>query len=727
MKRFLITILLSIVSISATVSLYLFFPTYFQTFDNKVRDIYFLTRGEIDANEDVVIVDIDEKSLKELGQWPWERIKVAQVLNNLTEAGVGIIGLDIVFSERDNSSPKYVAEFIGLEDSPLDEIDYDEILAKTVANTPTLLGYVFQVDESTKSSSEDIFLNIPAIFIEKNLTDDYLITPNKAILNLEILQDSAYSSGFFNALPDDDGIVRSVPLVMKYQNEIYPAISFEMVRIAKDISKVIINYDSVGVESMEFGDVNVPIDRFGRLYVNYRGGERSYKYLSAVDIYNGDFDPKEVEGKFVLIGTSAQGLLDLRTTPFGTRFPGVEIHANVIDNILSEDFLFKPSWVEAADMLFIISIGLITAILLSFTNPISMFFIAIASIGSVFLSTYYLLFEYGFILNVVFPLISSASIIFIANLVSYFLETKQKELIKGKFATKVSPAVMEDLIKKGDTDVFSAQDREVTVFFSDVRGFTNISEAMPSARALIKFLNQYMNPMVDIIVKRDGTIDKFIGDAIMAYWNAPNDVDSHQDKAVESAVEQIRALKPLNEELSKEKLPYVDIGIGLNTGVATVGEMGSTGRSDYTVIGDPINLGARLESLCKGYGAKILISQFTKAGLKKNYLMRDLDLVRVKGKKEPVEIYEVLEFLDQREDFDRAKAQAELDEYFEAVKLYRTSYFSEALKRFKELKEKRDWLTYNIKIYDKYIERCEHYIASPPENFDGVFTFTTKG
>jgi adenylate cyclase len=334
---------------------------------------------------------------------------------------------------------------------------------------------------------------------------------------------------------------------------------------------------------------------------------------------------------------------------------------------------------------------------------------------------YYMFVNNGFILNIIFPLFSVVFISFLSNITSYFLESKQKDLIKGKFASKVSPEVMEDLLKKGNTgDILEGTEREVTVFFSDVRGFTNISEAMPSAKHLIEFLNQYMNPMVDIIVKEKGTIDKFIGDAIMAYWNAPNDVANHQDRAVTASINQIKALVPLNAQLKLENKPLIDIGIGLNTGIATVGEMGSAGRSDYTVIGDPINLGARLESLCKSYGAKIIISQFTKNALKKEYVIRDLDLVRVKGKTEPVEIFEVLDF-NQAE----GRIKDELDSYHKALYLYRGGNFKEALAIFEDINSWED--KRNKNIYNIYIERCRHYIEEPPVNFDGVFTHTTKG
>jgi adenylate cyclase len=316
-------------------------------------------------------------------------------------------------------------------------------------------------------------------------------------------------------------------------------------------------------------------------------------------------------------------------------------------------------------------------------------------------------------------------------------------MIKGKFATKVSPAVMEDILANPNSDVLGGKEREITVFFSDVRNFTNISEAAGDPKVLISFMNEYMDPMTEIIVASNGTVDKFIGDAIMAYWNAPQDVPDHADKAVTATLEQLHAVGELNKKLRLdprfEKIvhmsdsigkPIVDIGIGLNTGVAIVGEMGSSSRADYTVIGDPINLGARLESLCKYYDSKCNISNFTKSKLTGNYIFRFLDFVTVKGKKEPIEIWQVHDFENGKNGqflFKESKEQLikELELYHHGIELYKAAQFQEALDLFKDM---NTWKTKSNKnVYEMYIERCEHYIAEPPVDFNGVFVHTTKG
>lgn len=721
---------------------YLLLPSYFSSADDKMRDLFFNYRGTVPTTGQVAIVDIDERSLKELGQWPWSRVKVAQILQNLANAEVGVVGLDIVFAEPDNSSPSKVLKELGIKG--YSAIDHDAKLAETLAATPTLAGYVFALEEDGVKTDDKP--NVPGIFAERNKPEgvEYLIAAHRAILNVPILQQNVYSSGFFNTVPDNDGIVRAVPMVMKYQGMVYPSLAMEMIRVASNIKKVAIDYEGNGVRAITMKKMEIPTDRFGRLLVNFRGPKHTFPYLSAVDIYNGKFDKAAVAGKFVMVGTSAAGLLDLRAIPFDSTYPGVEVHANAIDNILKGDFISKPAWAEGADLALIVGSTLLLSIILAVGSATISIALMLASLGSLAYFLYYMLFTKGIVLNIFFP---TASIIFtfiVLMAINYILESKQKELVKKKFSAKVSPAVMEDLLKHGSSDVFAAHEREITVSFSDVRNFTNISESLHNPQTLIQLMNEYMDPMTGIIIKSGGTVDKFIGDAIMSYWNAPIDVPNHPDKAVEATLAQIHYLRTLNAKIKADPrfinmvkmseamgAEPIDIGIGLNTGVAIVGEMGSTTRSDYTVIGDPINLGARLESLCKFYNSKCNISNFVKDRLPEGkYIYRFLDLVTVKGKKEPVEIWQIHDFVDGMDGYFLFKATKErlydeLERYHHAIEAYKGSKFTEALEIFKELNARED--KSNKYIYNMYIERCEHYIAEPPVDFNGVFVHTTKG
>ncbi|MCD4758214.1 MAG: adenylate/guanylate cyclase domain-containing protein [Arcobacteraceae bacterium] len=744
LKKFFYYFLLAITVFMAILFFYSYIPKTLNSFDNRLRDYMFILRGEVEDSKNIVIIDLDNRSLKEVGQWPWSRDTVSELLINLTNAGVGLVGFDIVFAEEDRTNPTKIIKKYNIQTTQ--EIpDNDEYFASIISQTPTILGYQFQL--SKDDFAEQRTPDIPAIFIEKNLTDNnkgLVINAFGTILNLPIIQQSSYSSGFFNNVPDESGVVRSVPLIIKYNEQIYPSLALEIIRVISDIKKVFINYDENGVENIQLGDFMIPTDRYGRSIVNFRGGAKSFQYISAVDILNNNFDKKDIEGKIAIVGTSAAGLLDLRATPFESVYPGVEVHANIIDNILTKNFISKPSWVDGLNILHIFILSFIIIMLVAY-SPLYVALtiitlVAVLDIYLIFLS----LFTYGLILNILFPILTIIISSISAITLNYFLEQKQTKAIKNKFASKVSKEVMESLLANPDDTSFSAMEKEVTVFFSDVRGFTNISESMPNAKVLIEFMNEYMDPMTDIIINQHGTVDKFIGDAIMAYWNAPGNVPDHAERAVIATMEQLHMLDELNKKFEKDErfadvvkmskengVPVVDIGIGLNSGVVIAGEMGSSQRSDYTVIGDPINLGARLESLCKFYNSKCNISNFTKERINnEKYIFRFLDLVTVKGKKEPIEIWQIHDYnrdesLHKLYNVTKKRLFEELERYHNAINLYKEANFSQALTIFKELESWEDKTNKNI--YQIYIQRCKHYIEEPPENFNGVFEHTTKG
>ncbi len=721
---------------------YIYFPQLPESFDSNLRDTLFKIRGEIPNNDTVFIIDIDEKSLQTLGQWPWGRDKISQILENLTNAGIGLMAFDVVFAEEDRTSPHKIFDQYNVK---MDNVpNYDEIFAKTVATTPTILGYQFELEKDNEHVSKDA-PSIPAIFVErnKNPEQNYLITATGSILNIPIVQDNAYSSGFFNNIPDESGIIRSVPLIISYDDAIYPSLALEVLRIVTDTKRVEINYDPYGVKNVKLNDITIPTDRHGRILVNFRGKEKNFRYISALDIYNDKFDKEYIEGKIGLVGTSAAGLLDLRATPFESVYPGVEVHANVIDNIITGDFIYKASWIDGANLAIIFALALVVTLAITFTpfwfNP----FITLVFLGATLYGVYYALFTEGLVFNIFYPLITIVAAAVIATLLDYFFEIKQEEAIKKKFASKVSKEVMDSLLLDPNSSTFSATQKEITVFFSDVRNFTNISETMPNASVLIEFLNEYMDPMTDIIIKEKGTVDKFIGDAIMAYWNAPGNVPDHAERAVVATLNQLHMIDELNQKVRQDPrfentvkmsdkmgVDPIEIGIGLNTGVAVAGEMGSSQRSDYTVIGDPVNLGARLESLCKYYNSKCNISSFTKEQLTGSYIYRFIDLVTVKGKSEPVEIWQIHDYdRDESEHklykVSKERLNEELKLYHEAIELYKNAKFDEALEIFRQVNQWED--KSNKNIYDIYIERCEHYIKEPPTDFNGVFKHTTKG
>lgn len=717
-KKFLLYLSVSLILSTLLSLLYLTFPKSLDSIDNRLRDYFFTIRGEIPNSQNIIIVDIDEKSLQELGQWPWSRNKVAKILKNLTNSEVSLIALDIIFAEEDNSSPHKIFKKYNIvkKDIP----NYDLEFAKVVSNTPTLLGYQFEFDKNKKYITKKE-PSIPAIFIERNkkLGSSYLIKASGTILNTPSLQDNAYSSGFINNIPDPSGIIRSVPLVISFEDMIYPSLALESLRVLTNSKKVYINYNENGVIDISMNEILIPTDRQGRLLINFRGKERNFQYYSAIDIFNNQIKKEHLKDKIVLIGTSATGLLDLRATPFDSIYPGVEVHANVIDNIIQGDFIYKDSNAEANDLAIIFFLSIFIILIITYTplwiNP----FITILFLSTSILLIYNSLFIYGKVFNIFFPIITIIIASIVATLLDYFFDIKKEEAIKKKFASKVSKEVMNKLLKNMDNNEFHAMEREVTVFFSDIRNFTKISENMKNAKELVTYINEYMEPMSNIITKYQGTIDKYIGDSIMAYWNAPATVEKHADQAVIAALKQLENLKTLNKKFKAENKPHIDIGIGLNTGLSIVGEMGSINRSDYTVIGDAINLGARLESLCKYYGSKLNISNFTKDALEDEYIFRFLDLVTVKGKDKPIEIWQIHGF---------GKADKllndELEKYHNAINLYKNSDFEDALKIFIELNENKDKT--NNKIYDIYIQRCKEFIISKPKDFNGIYKHIQK-
>lgn len=691
--------------------LYLKNPVLLQNINNTLMDAAFLYRGPTPVDSRIVIVDVDERSLKALGQWPWSRNKIAQVLQNLTDAGAAMIGLDMVFAEKDNSSPVNIARELNVTAGTLP--DYDRILAQTLSRTPTIAGFTFDFDK--------VIPNQPpqnsAIFIQRGKSGpEALPVAQGVVTNIPLLQKESYSSGSFNTVPDSDGIVRYVPLLISYDAGIYPALSFEIVRTLLGTRKVDILYDENGVSQINMGQIQIPTNAQGKLFINYHGGAKTYPYLSAVDIYANRFDRSQIEGKIILLGTSAAGLLDLRATPFENVYPGVEVHANAIDNIINNDMIAASSSINSLVTMGAIFLSvLVSALIVNLASPLMSFGLILGYLMTGATFYYRMMFEEHLLLNFAYPLLSTMLAVFVFTFVKIYTENRQKEIISEKFAKKVSPQVAAQLLKN-PKNIFTASEEEITIFFSDIRNFTTISESFENPKILIDYLNTYMSPMSEIIISHEGTIDKYIGDAIMAYWNAPIRVKNHADKAVGAAIKQIEALQTLNRDLIQKGLPPVDIGIGIHTGLAIVGEMGSEGRSDYTVIGDAINLGSRIEGLCKTYGAKILITADTKEKLQHPYRLREVDIVQVKGKNRAVTIYEILGFGRFSEE------EAKIDKlYRHARRLYKAARFEEAYILFQKA-----YALEEHTLFALYMERCVAYKKQEIKEFDGIHRFTTK-
>ncbi|WP_375724994.1 adenylate/guanylate cyclase domain-containing protein [Arcobacter sp. KX21116] len=683
---------------------YLNFTKTISNFDEKIREVFFEIRGEIPTTKKVVIINIDEKSINKLGQWPFSRDHMAQVLANLTNAGAGIIGIDIIFSESDRSSPSYMAKKLNIQGEFRDN---DQLLAAVIYQTPTVLGYYFTKDLSKNTKPVPVTKFTPA-------ASPHLLNFENVVTNISPIQENAYSSGFFNAFNDQQGKIIKMPLLLQYKNKIYPSLVFEMVSIASNTSSVKIVQDNYAISGVKLSNIDIPTDNSGFMRINFRGAKGSFKYISFLDILNGDFDPKDINGKFILIGSSITTLADLRSTVYDLALPGVEIHANMIDNILKGDFLYEPTFGKAIDILVIFILTVVLGTLLLFLSSTDIIVVILLLSTILYSLYYYLLFSQGLILNLFYPIVSIILTSLSAFYINYQKEQKQKEFIKDKFAKKVSLEVANDLLSNDNND-FKAKEKELTIFFSDIRGFTNISEEFESPQKLIEVLNKYFEPMSEVIIQSHGTIDKFIGDAIMAYWNAPCDVENHADKAVQSALSQLEKLEVLNNELKKDFNLSIQIGIGIHTGLAVVGEMGSSGRSDYTIIGDNVNLCSRIEGLSKYFGVELLISESTKILLKDNYHLKYLASVIVKGKSTSIKLYQVL-LPKEFEEFENVQ-----EDYEKAIKCYQNKNFTDSKTIFEEIED-----THPSKINRLYINRCKEYISSKENNIVLDFVMEEK-
>ena len=677
----------------------------------------------------IIIVDIDEKSLASVGRWPWSRNKIALMLDNLFDYyQVSVVGCDIVFAERDESSGLKVLEKLGKQNLKNDEIyqkmlpvlktqlDYNKLFAQKIKGRKVILGYSFSNDSERVTGKLP-----PPVFISKTLkAGNYFLKRTGYSANLPELEDNAYSAGHFNTAVDSDGVSRRVPILQEYKGAYYDALSVAMVRsfLGDKPLPLIAGFGS-GSDKLEWLGIDIfkiPIDEKATALIPYRGEEGSFKYISAIDILQKKIKKDELKGGIILVGTRVAGLYDLRSTPVSPVYPGVEIHANMIAGILDQNIKQIPDYVGVLEYLLLGIIGLIMTLLLPFLNPLK----------SILLSSFMLLVSIGINVwawhaNMVLPLASSVlmiSLLFAVNMsYGFFAETKIKYHLTGLFGQYVPKELVAEMSKNPENFSIEGESRDMTVLFSDVRGFTTISERL-QPRELTKLMNEYMTPMTYVIQKHRGTIDKYIGDAIMAFWGAPLHDDEHALNAILAALDMQATLDQLRPQFVQKGWPEIRIGIGINSGTMRVGNMGSEFRMAYTVMGDAVNLGSRLEGITKQYGVGVIIGETTRNAVS-GIVFRELDRVRVKGKDRPVVIYEPIGLETQ---VDQA-VREELNLFDEVLTLYRAMSWDAAELQLLELQKALP----NKYIYKLYLERIYFFRNEPPEpDWDGVFKFTTK-
>ncbi|MEZ5814961.1 MAG: adenylate/guanylate cyclase domain-containing protein [Alphaproteobacteria bacterium] len=692
----------------------------------------------------VLIVDIDDDSLLKIGQWPWPRTDVAALVTNLTNLGAKAIAFDGVLAEPDRSSPRFVAQnlpddkrFEALGEEIKSLPDHDEVLARAIKDSGIFVsGFTYgsysQIPRKPRITKQILVRNSDKKQFLENAEKF-----QKAAVFLPELEKAAAGNGSFMAKPDLDGILRRTGMIFSDSQNLYPALSLEAVRVAQGNPKLI---TKIGVNPEEnkrvidtnyriiIGNYNVPVESNGLLWVYYRKFEGD-DYLSAHKVINPEYHEEiraRIKDKIVLVGSSAEGLKDLRSTALEPFQPGVEIHANVIEQILEGDYLLRPDITIVAEATYILCIGFLMIALAPFINALVLGFMCFALVVLAFLGAVSAYVDYKVLLDPFYPSLSVFVIFMVSALLTYLRVESERKQVRSAFGMYVSPDVMRDLEKNPDKLKLGGENKDLTVMFTDIRNFTSISEGLTPGE-LINLMNEFLTAMSDIVLEHEGTIDKYMGDAMMAFWNAPRDVEEHEKLACITALKMQAALEPVNETLRKraeEKgTPPVSLqaGIGINTGPCAVGNMGSRQRFAYSALGDSVNLASRLEGQTKNYGVQTLIGERT-AGKIPGMAVLEMDLLRVKGKQQPVRVYALLgdERLASSAEFSALKKT-----HGEMIKAYQSGDFKTAQQK---LKECRSGDIYDLSpAYRMYEQRLKTLIKKPPqEKWDGVFEAKSK-
>jgi adenylate cyclase len=681
----------------------------------------------------IVIVDIDEASLGKIGQWPWPREQVATLVNHLfDDFGVRVVGFDVVFPEPGGAETAGVFE--ELRQSPLaanpdvareltaaaGRLDGDKAFVEALIARDVALGLVFKRRVSPDEPPE--LGSLPPAFAvaDPRIAAVDWIRPEGFTGNLLRLQEAAVAGGFFDtALVDSDGVVRRGPLFQSYKGRIYPSLAFAVARLALPKADVRFIFDAARPDVLthvELGTSRAPVDRNGAVLIPFRGPLGSFAYVSAADVLDGTAPAAALQGAIVLVGTSAPGLLDIRPTPVGQEYVGVETHANVVAGLLDGSFPYRPGNAVFLEVLGLVLLGLLTALLVPVLSPPAGLALAIALGGFAIAAGFVAWLRAGIVIPVGGMALYTAVATLLQLTYGYFAETRRKRRLSRLFSQYVPPEVVSDLDASEAEVSLEGETRQMSVLFSDVRGFTTISEGL-SARELTRLMNEFLTPITAVIQGHRGTIDKYMGDAVMAFWGAPLADPEHARHAVESALDMVAAMRALHPGFRARGWPELNIGVGISSGDMNVGNMGSRFRMAYTVLGDTVNLGSRLEGLTKQYGVDVIVSAATAAAVP-DFLFRELDLVRVKGKLEPIAIFEPLGRLSDATESARADVQA-----FGAVRrLYRARQWAAARGALLSLQAANP-----LPLYKLYLERIGHFAAEPPlPDWDGVFVFQTK-
>lgn len=678
-------------------------------------------------SEEIVIIDMDEKSLTEQGRWPWSRLKMADLINKLGDAGVVVTALDISFPEPQENPASRVIQHLrqeGATESSINllrnaeqSLDADGALAKAVSGYDVVPGYLFINDGDSKGS------------LPHPVQTDSPISPSSwglpsargYLSNIETITEAAAGSGFYSVLEDQDGTLRRYNMIFEYEGELYSSLALETLRLFLFIDQVQLigsrEGDVVAIEEIQLAQYRIPVDQYGQMLIPFRGRSGQFQSISATDVLEGRIEKEELEGKIAFIGSTAKALFDFRSTPVQAQYPGLEVHPTVVQGILDGDVKYKPWWGFAVTFVLILITGVLFSLILPFFNALAVLGASLTYLIGYTVLNYWLWIVADFALDsiVMFSLVISLSLgLFVYGFIS---ERFARLQVTDMFGQYVPPELVSQMSESPQHALsFDGDRRDMTVLFADIRSFTSISEGMEPAE-LKDMLNRYFTPMTKIIFDHKGTIDKYIGDLVMAFWGAPLIDPDNAMNALQAAMEMQEETTRLQPAFAAMGYPKIEIGIGLNSGDMNVGNMGSEYRRAYTVLGDNVNLASRVEGLTKFYGVKILVGENTHNHCRSQYLFCLVDKVQVKGKEDPVMLYEPLGKVGEVD----PETLFELESYQEALECYYEGLWEDAYRQFYILSK----LNPDRELYRVYLKRTESQ-QPPTDNWDGVFRHTSK-
>lgn len=683
----------------------------------KSFDVYQLIHPRAARQGRVAVVDIDEQSLRALGQWPWPRTIMADMVLKIVGRGGTVIGFDVLFPEPDRSSPEVAAEtFLGLDDTTREKLrrlpGNDRVFADAIRASRVVLGQSgYRVSGAAPVARPAIQTGIATIGPDPR---PFLVDFPHLLRNLPLLDEAAQGHGLFSITPERDGTVRRVPVVAVADGTVVPSLSLEMLRVATGSEAILIKTDASGVRSVVVHDLEIPTDGKGRVWIHFSSPSLG-RYISAIDLLQDRAPADSLAGKMVLVGTSAAGLLDLKVTPIHPALPGVELHAQLLESALMQSTLSRPSYTAFVELLLATLLSLTLIALAPKMNAGTLFVLGGTTAAVTLGLSWYCFARLDLLIDCTFPLIASFLVYAVLVCTNYMTVSADRYRIRSAFSQYLSPDLVEQLAQSPEKLTLGGEQRELTVLFSDIRGFTAIAELYKDdPQGLTALINRLFTPLTKDIVDRHGTIDKYMGDAIMAFWNAPLADPLHEVNACEAAFAMLDSLQELNEQRQREArednpVPPLRIGIGLNTGLCVVGNFGSDLHFNYSVLGDTVNLASRLEGLTKQYGVPIVIGEKTAQAVQTRFAVLEIDHLQVKGKRELERIFTILGRADMAVSLDFAA----LNERNRAMlAAYRGREWAQALEMIllcRELGKSFGLDDY----YDLYIQRIRHLIDSP--------------